>query len=107
MFVKQRLSQLGYRPTAFSDPRAALAEVVKDPQRFQAIVTDLTMPGFTGEALIEQCRAAGADLPAVIITGYGADALKKLPRCLMIPKPFKGDDLVRALASLLGRNRPT
>jgi signal transduction histidine kinase len=107
MFVKQRLSQLGYRPTAFSDPRAALAEVVKDPQRFQAIVTDLTMPGFTGEALIEQCRAAGADLPAVIITGYGADALKKLPRCLMIPKPFKGDDLVRALASLLGKNRPT
>ena len=64
------------------------------------------MPGLTGEELIEKCRAAGADLPAVIITGYGADALKSLPRCIMIAKPFKGDDLIRALASLLGRNGP-
>jgi signal transduction histidine kinase/CheY-like chemotaxis protein len=102
MFVEQRLSQLGYRPSVFSDPRAALAEVIRSPQRFQAIVTDLTMPGLTGEELIGQCRAARADLPAVIITGYGADALKSLPRCLMIQKPFKGDDLVRSLAQLLG-----
>jgi signal transduction histidine kinase/CheY-like chemotaxis protein/streptogramin lyase len=107
IFVEQRLSQLGYRPTVFSDPRAALAAVVATPRRFQAIVTDLTMPGLTGEELIEQCRAAGANLPAVIITGYGADALKNLPRCAMIAKPFKGDDLVRALAGLLGRNNPS
>ena len=107
MFVEQRLNQLGYRPTVFSDPRAALAAVVATPRRFQAIVTDLTMPGLTGEELIEQCRAAGANLPAVIITGYGADALKNLPRCVMIAKPFKGDNLVRALAGLLGRNNPS
>jgi len=81
--------------------------VVATPRRFQAIVTDLTMPGLTGEELIEQCRAAAPNLPAVIITGYGADALKNLPRCVMIAKPFKGDDLVRALAGLLGRNNPS
>ncbi len=107
-FVEQRLTQLGYRPAIFSDSRSALAAAVAEPRRFHAIVTDLTMPGLTGEELIRQCRAAGADLPAVIITGYGTDTLRSslnsLPRCKLLPKPFHSDDLVRALASLLGRN---
>ena len=109
-FVEQRLGQLGYRPTIFSDPRAALAEMTAAPWRFQAIVTDLTMPGLTGEELIRKGRAAGADIPAVIITGYGTDALRSslhsLPRCAMLAKPFRGDDLVRALARLLCEKHP-
>jgi CheY-like chemotaxis protein len=110
-FVKQRLSQLGYRPTVFNDPRAALVEVAAAPRRFHAIVTDHTMPGLTGEQLIRQCRAAGADLPAVLITGYGTDALHSslhsLPGCTMLSKPFNGDDLVRVLNRLLGGNHPS
>ena len=109
-FVKQRLEQLGYRPTVFNDPRAALAEVSAAPRRFHGLVTDLTMPGLTGEQLIRQCRAAGADFPAVLITGYGTDALHSslpsLPRCTLLPKPFNGEDLVHALARLLGENGP-
>ena len=105
-FVQQRLTQLGYRPTVFNDPRAALTEVVAKPRRFRALVTDLTMPGLTGEQLIRQCRAAGANLPAVLITGYGTEAvrssLSSLPRCTMLSKPFDGEDLVRVLNRLLG-----
>ena len=110
-FVEQRLRQLGYRPTVFSNSQAALAAVVAEPRRFQAIVTDLTMPGLTGDELIRQTRAAGADVPAVLITGYGTEALRNslssLPRCTMLSKPFQGDDLVRALAALLGGTNST
>jgi signal transduction histidine kinase/ActR/RegA family two-component response regulator len=109
-FVMQRLEQLGYRPTVFNDPRAALAEVAAAPRRFHGLVTDLTMPGLTGDQLIRQCRAAGADFAVVLITGYGTNALHSslpsLPRCILLPKPFNGEDLVRALARLLGDHKP-
>jgi len=107
-FVAKKLEQLGYRPTVFTDPRAALAEITAAPQRFHAMVTDLTMPGLTGAELVQQCRAAGADVPTVVITGYGTDsvhtALRSLPRCVVLSKPFDGDELARGLHRLLGKN---
>ncbi|MEO6995437.1 MAG: ATP-binding protein, partial [Lacunisphaera sp.] len=70
-YLAKQLEHLGYLPTVFTDPREALAEVTARPQRFRAIVTDLTMPHLTGVELVQGCRAAGAELPALIITGYG------------------------------------
>ena len=50
------------------------------------------MPVLTGVELVQRCRAAGADVPVVIITGYGTDALQatlqSLPRCKILSKPL-------------------
>ncbi|MEO6992353.1 MAG: hypothetical protein ABI273_01875, partial [Lacunisphaera sp.] len=78
----------------------------------RAIVTDLTMPHLTGVELVQGCRAAGAELPALIITGYGTDALRaslqSMPSCKILPKPFEGIDLARMLQSVLrGGSSPT
>jgi CheY-like chemotaxis protein len=104
MLAKQ-LEHLGYRPTVYTDPRVALAEVTAAPRRFRAIVTDLTMPHLSGVELVQGCRSAGGDLPALIITGYGTDALRAtlqtMPRCKILPKPFEGVDLARMLHSVL------
>ena len=111
-YVAKQLEQLGYRPTVFTDPQEALSAVTARPQRFQAIVTDLTMPHLTGVELLQGCRAAGAELPALIITGYGTDALRanlqSMPRCKILSKPFEGVDLARMLQSVLrGSSGPT
>jgi CheY-like chemotaxis protein len=110
-YVARQLEQLGYRPTVFTDPREALSAVTAGPQRFQVIVTDLTMPYLTGVELVQGCRAAGADLPALIITGYGTEALRanlqSMARCKILPKPFEGADLARMLQSLLRGGSPT
>ena len=58
-FVTARLQQLGYRVVTFRDPREALAAYQRDRSRFQAIVTDLTMPHMTGLELIHRTRALG------------------------------------------------
>lgn len=104
-FVATRLHQLGYRPMMFCDPQAALNAFAAQPNRFQAIVTDLTMPRLTGADLIRQIRSRGWLIPAVIITGYRGDAVranvKALPRCVVLPKPFSGDDLARALHTVI------
>lgn len=100
-FAATRLHQLGYRPMVFCDPQTALNAFAAQPTRFHAIVTDLTMPRLTGADLIMQIRSRGWLIPAVIITGYPTEAvrsnLQALPRCLVLPKPFSGDDLARAL----------
>jgi len=104
-FVTARLQQLGFRVVTFRDPREALAAYRAAPSRFQAIVTDLTMPAMTGVDLIQRIRALGREIPAVIITGYGRDAggvkVATLPRCQVLNKPFAGEDLVRVLNSVL------
>jgi len=100
-FVQASLKHLGYSVVNHRDPRDALADFRGDPNRFQAIVTDLTMPHMTGIELIQSIRRLRRDIPAVIITGYGRDAggnkLAAIPRCQVLYKPFNGEDLARIL----------
>lgn len=104
-YVARQLERLGYSPVVFTDPHAALAEVISAPQRFQAIITDLTMPRLSGVELVEQCRAAGATMPVTIITGYGTDelqaTLQTFTHCKVLSKPFEGDDLARMVHRML------
>lgn len=104
-FAATRLQHFGYITTVFTDPRAALDAFVAAPQRFHAIVTDLTMPNLTGLELIKEIRAPGRMIPAVIMTGYGSDlvraSLDALPCCLVVQKPFSGEDLARALHQVI------
>jgi PAS domain S-box-containing protein len=100
-FASIRLQQQGYVTTVFTDPAEVIEAFATQPDRYQAIVTDLTMPRLTGADLIQQIRSRGWLIPAVIVTGYGGDALRArldlLPRCIVIQKPFSGDELARAL----------
>jgi PAS domain S-box-containing protein len=104
-FVASRLKQLGYRPLPFRDPLAALAAVSEAPTRFHAIITDLTMPQLTGADLVRKIRAFGLSMPAVVVTGYSPDAtrteLSALSRCVVVQKPFSGDEVALALAQVL------
>jgi CheY-like chemotaxis protein len=104
-YVAKQLERLGYSPVVFTDPHAALAAVISSPQRFQAIITDLTMPKLSGVELVERCRAAGATMPITIITGYGTDelqaTLQTFTRCKVLSKPFEGGDLARIVHRML------
>lgn len=104
-FAATRLQQIGYTTTMFFEPLAALAAFTAAPRQFHAIVTDLTMPDLTGLELIKQIRAHGRDVPAVIITGYGSDSVRAsldaLANCIVLQKPFSGDELATALDHVL------
>jgi CheY-like chemotaxis protein len=109
-FASTRLQQLGYSTTMFCEPRLALEAFTAAPGRFDAIVTDLTMPELTGLELIKHIRALGRVVPALIITGYGSDTVRahvdELPHCRVLQKPFTGEELARALDQLLRAARP-
>ncbi|WP_315925529.1 response regulator FixJ [Mesorhizobium sp. SP-1A] len=70
------------------------------------LVTDLRMPDMTGVELLEKLRAAGAMMPAVVITGHGdvpmAVAAMKAGALDFIEKPFQEDVLIEAIRRAAG-----
>jgi PAS domain S-box-containing protein len=107
-FAAYYLEKLGYRATVFNDPRQALAAIEGDPERFDAIVTDLTMPHMTGAELLDRVRRVGRLIPAVIVSGYSEDLMPlrsgTVSHCAILQKPFSGEDLGRALEQVLRQN---
>ena len=105
-FAATRLRQFGYATTVFHDPREALGAFRAAPERFAAVVTDLTMPHLTGLELLQLVRAGGRVVPAVVVSGYVKELSQitpeVLPQAAVLTKPFSGEELARALAVVLG-----
>ena len=104
-FISTVLRRLNYRITVFNNPQAALACIAEHPRDFHAIVTDMTMPHFTGLELINQIRTLGVMIPAIIVTGY-SEEISLMQKDLLINisllgKPFSGEELAQALAKVL------
>ena len=65
------LETLGYQVTAYSSSIDALNTFKQDPDRFNLVITDLTMPGLTGDQLARSLIALRPGLPIIICSGYG------------------------------------
>jgi len=68
--AEQILKHLGYDVTAFQSSTEALSVFRSDPNQFDLVITDTTMPGMTGVELSEALMAARGDLPIILCTGY-------------------------------------
>jgi signal transduction histidine kinase/CheY-like chemotaxis protein len=64
------LQNLGYRITACGSSSEALALFEHDPQAFDLMITDMTMPGLTGYELAQKILATRPDLPIILCTGF-------------------------------------
>ncbi len=104
-FVAVRLRKLGYRVTGMHDPRTALDAIIAEPNRYAALITDLTMPHLSGVELIGRLQAKGIRLPTLIITGYNRNSaradLASVPHIPVLQKPFTGEELAQAVHRVL------
>jgi signal transduction histidine kinase len=64
------LSSRGYSVVSKNNSLDALQLFREDPQRFDLVITDMTMPGITGERLAREIMAIRGDIPVIICTGY-------------------------------------
>jgi PAS domain S-box-containing protein len=107
--AKRMLKRLGYEVTAFTDVAAALAEFGKRPDDFDAIITDLAMPGMTGFELARELQAIRPDTPILMTSGYiGSEAqenVREIGAYALISKPHTVEELGRILEQLF-RDRP-
>ena len=71
VFLMERaLGKLGYAVSGFSDPAAALSTFRSQPQEFDVIVTDVSMPGLSGPDLAAEVRRIRNNIPIIMTSGY-------------------------------------
>jgi PAS domain S-box-containing protein len=68
--TEQLLRKLGYRVTTAPDGKPALALFSKDPNAFDLVITDITMPHMTGDRLAKAILELRPDTPVILCTGY-------------------------------------
>jgi len=66
----QILERLGYRVTTRTSSIEALELFIADPQRFDLIISDTTMPNMTGDNLAHKILSIRPDVPVILCTGY-------------------------------------
>jgi CheY-like chemotaxis protein len=106
--VRETLSELlelaGFMTTQAPHAAIALDALRQDPD-IAAIVTDLTMPGDDGIALIRLARTVRCGIPAILLTGY-AEEITSVATIAggnfhVLRKPVESDRLIDQLDLLL------
>ncbi len=64
------LVQANYHICTFSDSREALDVFTATPERYDMIITDMTMPDMTGLELSQKILAIRPELPIILMTGF-------------------------------------
>ncbi len=67
---KQMLESLGYHVVTKTDSMEALELFKEKPDKFDIVITDMTMPKMTGRELAEKLIQIRSDIPIILTTGY-------------------------------------
>jgi DNA-binding NtrC family response regulator len=105
--MRFRLEALGYDVVVYTRSPDALEAFRIDPDRFDVVITDQTMPQMTGEDLIHALRCLRPELPVILCTGFShvMDARKAqaLGQVTFLMKPVDEYKLGVLLQQLLVR----
>ena len=105
-FCTQILEDLGHTTIWAHTAEAALAEMERAPDRFDAVFSDVVMPGIGGVALARRLRADHPALPVILTTGY-SDVLARddAHGFELVRKPYSAEQVARALRAVPARPR--
>lgn len=101
----KRLERLGYQVEARTDPVEALALFQADPEQFDLVITDMTMPHITGDNLVKEILKIRPDTLAILCTGFSEkideEKAKKIGVREYIEKPIDQGKLSRLVRKVL------
>jgi len=102
---RQRLERLGYQVKSTTKPVEALEWFRADPDRFDVIITDMTMPQMTGDRLTAEVLNIRPHMPVIICSGYSEKISAKKAEGLgarkYIEKPIDYRNLASSLREVL------
>lgn len=104
----KNLSDLGYDVTACTDSLEALNIFQSDPNGFDLVFTDMTMPHLSGSELSRQIIELRPDLPIILCTGYNEfitpEKASQIGVKTFILKPLSRRDLADVVRKTLDEN---
>ena len=105
---QQMLENLGYEVTARTDSTEALKEFSQQPQNFDLVITDMTMPQMTGDELAQKLLNIKPDIPVILCTGFNEDITEEKALSMgiqkFVMKPVIKNDLATTIRTVLDHN---
>jgi PAS domain S-box-containing protein len=104
--MRVMMNHLGFDIHALNSPVEALEEFRKNPDAFDLVITDLTMPDFTGIDLARIMHEKKTDLPIILMTGYGKDienasTLRQYGIRKLVKKPVRLSQLAQTIKEVM------
>ncbi|HEV7914077.1 MAG TPA: ATP-binding protein [Albitalea sp.] len=104
---EEMLAALGYEPAGYTSSVDALAAFAAEPQGFDAVLSDETMPQLSGSQMALRIREIRPDIPIVLMSGYVGSQIATLARQArvddLLPKPLVSRDIAKALAKAFAK----
>jgi CheY-like chemotaxis protein len=104
--LKKMLQRLGYSITIFTDSIEAVSRFRRNPDAFDLVLTDMTMPKMTGAELTREVLSLRPKLPVIMITGFSEiidkDKAQRMGVKEFILKPVKKEKLSQVVNRVLG-----
>ncbi|BBO71274.1 hypothetical protein DSCA_52040 [Desulfosarcina alkanivorans] len=101
----QALGRLGYRVAARTSSLEALTLFNQDPDAFDLVITDLTMPQLAGKVLAEKIHAIRPDIPIILSSGFSTaisdDDARSMGFSAYLKKPLVMGELAIAVRNVL------
>jgi PAS domain S-box-containing protein len=103
------LGRLGYRVRCCTDPSEAAALINSESCPIDLLITDMAMPGLTGDKLVEQVRDRHPGLPVILCTGHSdripKSKLADLGIATILNKPVELNTLAMTVRQVLDHGR--
>ncbi len=100
MITVEYLTELGHQVVAVADAERAVEQVAQ--RSFDAVMTDVSLPGMSGIELAKELITKYPKLPVVIASGYGTLNVEFLlgerqRNVMVLPKPYDMEMLEKTL----------
>jgi PAS domain S-box-containing protein len=109
--TKQILERLGYAVVATTSSIVALEAFQEEPDEFDLVITDQTMPNMTGTQLARELIAIKPDIPVILCSGYPENVNQEEVQSIgikkFITKPISKQDITALIREVLDRERVT
>jgi len=104
--IQPMLEILGYTVTARTSSIEALEAFRSNPQSFDLVITDMTMPNMTGKDLAKELMSIRADIPIILCTGFSEQIDENKAKVMgirkYIMKPIVMADMAKIIREALG-----
>ena len=104
-FISELLKRSGYQVTMMTSSKETLSLFKKNPQRYDLVITDQTMPDITGGELASKLLQVRPDIPIILCTGYSEKIDEKSALAIgiqrFLEKPIGPKVLLESVSRLL------
>jgi CheY-like chemotaxis protein len=106
---RKMLERLGYQVTTSTDGSDALETFRSQPEQFDLVITDQTMPNMTGAELAQELMRIRPDIPVILCSGFSElidqEKAKAMGIQEFIMKPLLMHEIAETIRNILDKQQ--